>query len=126
AQGNGASIDARLKTVFNAILNQRLQQHGGNKEIQGLRGDVFDDAELFRTESCDFNIQIIVGKLQLIAQLHQVIAILQQNTQNTGQLYDQFPCLLRTEPHQGSNGVECVEKKVRIDLTLKSVQSCFQ
>ena len=98
----------------------------GTRHSQRARIDLFFDAQLVGAEAHHFNIEIIVGKAQLVAQRNIGVVILEQRAQNIGQFHRHFARQLRLHAHQRGNGVERIEKKMRIDLALQRIEPSFK
>ncbi len=63
AQRDRAAVDARLKAVLDAVLDERLQQDAGHQNIEGARIDLFFNAQLVGAEAHHLDVEVIVGKL---------------------------------------------------------------
>jgi hypothetical protein len=108
--------------VLDAVFNQRLQQDAGHQNLQRARIDLLFHAQLVGAKAHHFDVEVVVGKAQLLAQRNVGVVILEQRAQNVGQLHRHLARHLRLHAHQRGNGVERVEQKVRIDLALQRVE----
>jgi len=62
AQGDGATVDARLESVLDGVFDQGLKKNAGDEHVEGVGIDLFFDAELFNAEADDFDVEIIIGE----------------------------------------------------------------
>ncbi len=126
AQGDGATADARLESVFDGVFDQGLEQDAGHESIQGVRQDLFDDAEFFTAEPDDFNVEIIVGKTQLVSEGNEGIVIPEHGAEQVGQLDNHQARFIGALTDERGDGVERVEEKMRIDLALQGIEAGFE
>src|SRR6185437_9034661 len=126
ADGNASAIHFGRKAVLDAVFHQRLQQDGGNYDVQRFRIKILIDAKLVAAKAHDLDIQIIVNEFNFFAQLHKLIMLAQQPAQDFGKLQNQFAGAVGIKAHQGGDRVECVEQEMWINLALQGVQSGFQ
>jgi len=65
-ESNGAAGDAGLEAVLDGILDEGLEEHGGDDDVEGVGRDFFDYAELV-SEADYFDVKVIVGEVELFA-----------------------------------------------------------
>src|ERR1700761_640954 len=94
AYRHGASADARLQTVLDAVFNQRLQQHTRHDKLQRVLGDVFHDSQFF-AEAHHLDVHVVVRERKLLTQRHKRFTLPQQCAKNVAELDDQFARELR-------------------------------
>src|SRR6185437_9676916 len=99
AQCDGATADARLEPMLDGVLDERLQQHAGDDDGQRVLGDLFCNAQLL-AETHDLDIQVVIGEGKLFFQRHEGIAVLEQHTEDIGQLDDHLARQLRAGTNQ--------------------------
>ena len=80
------------------------------------------DAQLLPAKADHLDVEVIVDELDLFAQLHKLIMLAQQPPQDFGELKNQLPRQIGIKTHQRRDGVQRVEKKMRIDLALQGVE----
>ena len=78
--------------------------------------DFFEDLQLVAAEADHFDIEIVVDEFDLFAQRHESFVLAQQPAQNIRELQHDAASHVRIKTNQRRNGVESVEKEVRIDL----------
>ena len=59
-------MDARLEAMLDGVFYERLEKDAGHGDVERARVDLFFDAEFFRAEADDFDVEIIVGEFELI------------------------------------------------------------
>ena len=74
AQSDGAAANAWLQSVFDAVFDERLQQHSWNHDVQGFVGDLLDDFQLL-AEAHDFDVEVVVGEGELLAKGYEGFAV---------------------------------------------------
>ena len=126
AQGDGATGDARLESMLDAVFDERLEQHTGHGNFECGRIDFFGDGEFFSAEAGDFDAEIVLGGGELVAEGDEGIVFLEHFAQNVGELDDELASLLGAEANQRGDGVEGVEEEVRIDLALQGIEASFK
>ena len=126
AQRDRAAMDARLKSMLDAVLDERLQQDAGHQNLERARIDLLFHAQLVGAEADHLDVEIIVGKLQLLAQRNVGVMVLEQGAQNVGQLDGHLAGQLRLAAHQRGDGVERIEEEMGIDLALQGVKAGFK
>ena len=109
--------------MFDGILHQRLQQHAGDDHIERRRIEFLHHPQLVAPEAHDFNVQIVVDELELLAQRRKGLARIQEAAQNRSQFEDHLARLVRIEAHQRRNRIQRVEQKMRIDLVLQCLHA---
>ncbi len=126
AQRDDAAADARLQPMLDAVFDERLKKHAGNRDFEGFRIDFPGDGKLLCAEAGDFDGKVVVGGGELVAKRDEGVVFLEHFTQDVGELDDEVASLLGTEANQRGDGVEGVEEEVRIDLTLEGVEAGFE
>src|ERR1035438_226053 len=126
AQRDAAAFDLRSKPMLDAILDERLQQHARNHRFKRWRIEVFDDVEFVTAKAHDFNIEVIVDELDLLAKRNKRIGTVQQPPKNGRKLQNHLSRRIGIEAHQRRNGIQRIEEKVRIDLILQSRHARLQ
>src|SRR5207253_4093569 len=106
--------------------HQRRQEHAANQAGERARLDLFHHSQLLRAETHHFDIEVIVNKFQLLTQSKEGLRLAQKAAQNVGQLHDEQPGSIGFHPHQRRNGIQRVEKKMRIDLALQRLHARLQ
>src|SRR5579864_3911197 len=64
--------DLARQAVLDRVLDERLQEHARHDHVEGVGSDLFLDPQL-RSEPDDFNVEVLVDRLQLFAQRDEVI-----------------------------------------------------
>ena len=90
ADDDAAAAHLPRKPVLDRVLDERLQDHAGHDDVEGVGADLLLDLEL-RPEADDLDVEILVDRLELLAQRHEVIAAAQQPAQQPRQLA-RSPC----------------------------------
>src|ERR1700747_2356583 len=102
--------------MFDGILHDRLKNHAGDKSCQGVRIDLLRDSQIVAAEAGDFDIEVVIEKVELLAERHKGFVLAQQAPQNIAELENHTASGIRIVANQRGNGIECVEQKMRIDL----------
>src|SRR5665213_4107126 len=68
AYGNFASLELFRQSVFDRVFDDRLEEHAGHKSLERLLVHLLRDPEVIAPEPGHFDIQIIVEKIELLAQ----------------------------------------------------------
>ena len=126
AQGDGAAVDARLEAVLDAVFDERLEQDAGDEDVEGSRIDFLFDVQLVGAEADHFDVEVVVGEAEFVAQGDVGVVILEQRAQDVGELHGHFAGEFGLDADQGRDGVEGVEEEVGIDLTLQGVEAGFE
>ena len=79
--------------MLDGVFHHRLQQHAGNKIVEGVRSDFFKKLKFVRPEANHFNVQVVVDKFELVAQRDEGFRLAQQAAKNVREFDD---CLLYT------------------------------
>ncbi len=82
----------------------------------------FFHAQLFCAKADDFNVEIVVGEAELVAQRDVGVVILEERAQDVGKFYGHFAGELWPDADQRGDGVERIEEEVRIDLALEGIE----
>src|SRR5437879_2706733 len=112
--------------MLDGVLDDRLQHHAGYDHVQRLRIEVFNDPQLVRSKTGNFDIKIVIDEVNFLAQHHKCIVLPKQRAQDVRQFDDEVTRLLGADSHEGGDRIERIEQEVRIDLTLKSIQAGLQ
>src|SRR5208283_2352229 len=116
AQMDLAALQPGCQPVLEAVLHDRLQQHAGNEDLQGLGADLLHDIEVVAAKARHFDVQIIVNEGKFLAERHKGFVLAQQTPQNVAQLQDHAAGAVRVNADQCGNCVERIEQKMWIDL----------
>jgi hypothetical protein len=87
AEGNGAAGDAGLEAVLDGVFDKGLEEHRGNDDVEGFGGNFFYDAELL-AEADDFDVEVIVGEVELFAERDEGVAVAEEDAEDVGELDD--------------------------------------
>ena len=109
------AADLAREPVLDRVLDERLQDHARHDHVERLRRDLLVDAEL-RPEADDLDREVLVDRLELLAQRDEVIRAAHQPPQQPGELRDQHARRLGLRPDQRRDRRERVEEEVRVDL----------
>src|SRR6266852_2239044 len=104
-----------------AVFAQRLQQHARHQHIQALRVHLFFKTQLL-AKPRDFDRQVILDKVQLIAQRTQILVLAQQAPQDARKLQHHETRLMRIGPNQRGYRIQGIEQEVGIDLAGERLQ----
>ena len=115
ADRNASAADFPCKPVLDRILHQRLQQHARHDHVERLGADPLVDTQL-RTESDDLDVEVLVHRLELFAQRHEMIGAAHQSPEETRELRDQHARRFRLGPDQRRDRGQRIEQEMRIDL----------
>ncbi len=126
AQVNAASLDFRSQAMLNGVLDQRLQQHAGNHDIERCRIKFLDHTQFVPPESDNFDVEIVVDKFELFPQGRKRFAAIKQPPQNRRQLEDHVARRVGIKAHQRRNRIQSIEQEVRIDLILQRLHAGVQ
>ena len=74
--------------MLDGILNERLEDHRGERNVEGAGIDVLLETDLVGTESRLLEAQIIIYELELLAQRNEILLAVQQPPEEMGQLYE--------------------------------------
>ena len=67
--------------MLDAVFDEGLEQHRGDDDVEGFRGDFFDDAELF-SEADYFDVEVVVGESQFFGQRDEGVAIAEEGAED--------------------------------------------
>src|SRR6476646_3669548 len=126
AKLNFAAVELWSESVFQAILDDGLQKHARNEGFKRFFIDVFDDVQIIAPEPGHLDVEIVVDKLELLAQRNECFVLTQQPPQNIAELEYHAARVVGIEADERGNRVEGVEKEVRVDLPGKRVHARFQ
>ena len=72
--------DLAREAVLDRVLDQRLQDHARHDEVDRVRVDVLHHFQL-RSEADHLDVEVLVDRLELIAQRDEVLVTAQQTSQ---------------------------------------------
>src|SRR5438093_4177767 len=113
---NTPSFNLGSNAVLDGILNNGLQDHARNHVPERVVVNLFFDLELVLSKADDFDIQVIVDKLELFPQRDKVFMALKQLSQDMRKLDDDGSSLGRIRANEGRNRIQGVEQKVGVNL----------
>src|SRR5581483_823123 len=126
AQVNRAGFNLRGETMLHRVFHQRLQDHAWYQQVERYRVEFLYDFQLVMAEAGDFDVEIVVEKLELLAQGNERVALAQQPSQDIAESYDHQPRRIGIRAHQRRNRIQRVEQEVRIDLALQRLHARLQ
>src|SRR6266404_7483274 len=88
SQLNFSAAELGRKTVFQTILHNRLEEHAGDKGLEGLFAELLDDFEIVAAEAGHFDVQVIVDELQFFAERHEGLMLAEEPPQNIAEFQD--------------------------------------
>src|SRR5579863_6200175 len=112
--------------MLDRILDQWLQQHARHHHIERRWIEFLYDTQLLTAKADDFDVEIVIDKLEFFAQRSERLAAVQQPSQNGGQLEDHVASRIWIEAHQRRNRIQRIEQKVRVDLVLQRLHTSVQ
>src|SRR5687767_10344913 len=116
----------RLDAVANGILKQRLEDEIRHERVESVGIDLLANGQT-RAKACLLNFEIAFEKIQFLAKGHLLsVGALERVAQQFAQACDHAIGGLDVLVHKGGNGVERVEKEVRVQLNLQGLQPCFR
>ena len=101
--------------MLDRILDERLKNHAGHDHVQRVGADVLGHLEL-GAEADDLDVEILVDRLELLPQRHEMIGCAQQAAQEARQFRDEHARRLRLRANQRRDRRQRVEQKMRVDL----------
>ena len=119
-------MDAWFEAVLDAVLDERLEQDAGDENFECAGIDLLFHSELVGAEADDFNVEVVVGEAELVAEGDVGVVILKQGAENVGELDGHFAGQLGLAADQGGDGVEGVEEEMGVDLALEGVETGFK
>src|SRR6266403_5783480 len=125
-QLNFSAAELGRKTVLQTILHNWLEEHAGDKGLEGLFAELLDDFEIVSAKAGHLDVQVIVDELQFFAERDEGLMLTEEPPQNIAQFQNHAARRIRINADQRRNGVERIEQKVRIDLAGERVHSGFQ
>src|SRR5262249_47551763 len=84
AQIDATAVNLRRESVFDRILNQRLQQHAGNHDVERCRIKLFYDTELVAAEANNFDVEIVVDEIDFVLQRNERVAAVKESAEDGG------------------------------------------
>ena len=112
--------------MLDGIFDHGLQQHAGDEGFESVVVHFLEELKLVAAEADDFDVEIIVDELELFAQRDEGFVLAQEAAKNVGKLQDDAAGHVGIEADERGNGVERVEKEMRIDLAGERVHARFQ
>src|ERR1035441_1181495 len=82
ANVDASPVNLGRKAMLDRILHQRLQDHTGHEKVERGRFEFLDHLQLVTPKARHFDIEIIIQKLQLLAQGDERVSLAQQPPQN--------------------------------------------
>ncbi len=111
-----------FQSVIHRILDYRLQDHRGNRNLQAIIHHVdtcFDP----RAETCFLDAQIGLDDSQFLPDRSGFLDGPESIPQDQGHIIQQRCGTVRIfDPGKGNYDIDCIEKKMRVDLTLQNPQ----
>ena len=87
---DAAAADLRREPVLDRVLDERLEDEARHDHVERVRVDLLVDVQL-RPEPDDFDVQVLVDRLELFAQRDEVIRASQEPPQQARQLRHEHP-----------------------------------
>src|SRR5208283_3235870 len=126
ADVDASRIHLGRKAVLYGVLHQRLQDHAGHKVLERGGLEFLHHRQLVAAEARNFNVEVVVEKLKLLAQRNERVSLAQQTAQNIAEFHDHLACRVGITAHQRGNRVQRIEQEVRIDLALQGLHASLQ
>ncbi len=126
AELNFAAVELGSEAVFETILYDGLEKHAGDEGFEGFVVNLLDDVEVVAAEAGDFDIEIVVDKFDLFAERDESFVLAEEAAEDVTELEDYTASVVGIETNEGGDGVERVEKEMRIDLAGEGVHAGFQ
>src|SRR5215471_13562014 len=104
-KADSAALDFGRKPVLEAVFDNRLKQHAGNKGFQRFRVNFLDDFEIVLAEAGNLDIQIIVDKLQLLLEGDECFVFAQDAAKNVAEFEHDAARGIRVEADERRNSV---------------------
>src|SRR6185437_11916080 len=123
AKSDGAAGELGGEAMADGVLDNRLQQHAGHEDVEGVGINALFNAEFFRSEAHDLDVEVVVHEGELFAQRLEALVLAQHAAQNVGEFDDHDPGGVRIETHERGHRIERIEQKVRIDLTGEGIEA---
>ena len=121
-----SAVEFGSEAVFEAIFDDGLQKHAGDEGFERFIVDVLDDVEVVAAEAGDLDIEIVVDEFELFAQRHKRFVLAEQTAENVAELEHHAASVIGIEADERGDGVQRIEKKVRIDLAGERVHARFE
>ena len=111
--------------MFQRVLDQRLEEHRGNRRVRGFRIDRNGDAQpIFEADG--FERQIIRNDLDLLRERRRVdVMLLQVIAKNIREARDHILRLRRILAYHPANRVQAIEQEMGIHLAFERTQLGF-
>src|SRR5205085_9623784 len=87
---NSSFAELVREAVLDRILDERLQHHARDDQIEHRGVDLLVDPKL-RSEANALDVEILIHRLELFAQRHEMLLAAEEPPQQPGQLHDQRP-----------------------------------
>jgi len=112
-------------TVFDRVLDERLQQQRRHQRVERLGLDLVPDHEAVG-KTCSFDLQVLAEEVELGAERDFLFAEpLEREPQQVAQTHERPIGGVHVAVHQRRNGVQRVEQKVRMQLLVKGLELCL-
>ena len=110
------------ETVLDRVLDERLQQHARDDQIQRGRIDVLLDAQ-GRAEANDLDVEVLVDRVELFTKRDEMLLAAEQPPEQPRELRDEHPRGFGLRPNQRRDRRQRVEQEMRIDLARERVEA---
>jgi hypothetical protein len=109
ADGEFAAAEFRGQAMLQRVFHDGLQEHAGDERIERMVVNLFVYHEIVSPEPRDFDIQIVVDKIEFFLQGHKRFMFAQQPPQNIAQLEDYAARHIRIVANQRGHRIERVK-----------------
>ena len=97
------------------ILDDGLEKHAGNESFERGIVNLLHDIQAVFSEARDFDVQVVVNELQLLAQRDKRFMFAKETSQNVAELQHYAAGRIWIEADQGGHRVQGIEEEVRMD-----------
>ena len=87
---DAACVHLRREAMLDGVFHQRLQDHAGNQMFERRRFQFLHHLQVVVAKASNFNVKVIIEKLDLFAQRHERVSFAEQAPQNVAQLDNHF------------------------------------
>ena len=98
----------------------------GTKVSRAVLVNFLENLQLVAAEADDFDVEIIVDEFELFAQRDEGFVLAQKAAENVRKLEDHAAGHVRIEADERRDGIQRIEKKMRIDLAGERVHARFE
>src|SRR5579862_9038129 len=116
ADGELAAAEFGGEAVLQRIFDNRLQKHARNEGVESVLVNLRVNHKVVAAEPRDFNIEIVVDKIEFLLKGHERLVLPQKTPQNIAQLDDHPARRVRIVANERRHRVKRIEQKVGIDL----------